>query len=206
MTREDRHGPDGSEWSEDEERQSLEAFGAMAGSPDRLEARLALRALVKDAADAIFTALESSKDESLKAMMVAVGLGHMNGAVLRDADLSGQDLSGISFVGADFSGADLSGCDLRGCDMTSAIFDGTRLRGTRFDFVPVDLGLMDAADSAADWRGPVGSGGFGLYLGSILSGRGLSLRRRVDPGAVTPPGEGEASRRATEYRVDSAKS
>ena len=60
---------------------------------------------------------------------LAVRWARNNGAVLRDAVLSGADLSGAVLRDAVLSGADLSGAVLRGADLSGADLSGADLSG-----------------------------------------------------------------------------
>jgi hypothetical protein len=69
---------------------------------------------------------------------LAVRWGYENGAVLRDADLSGADLRGAVLRGADLRDAVLRdavlrGADLRGADLRGAVLSGADLRGAVLD-------------------------------------------------------------------------
>ena len=88
---------------------------------------------------------EKSRDELARAAPTPGE--RLDGAVLRDADLSGTEwLAGCVLVDADLSGASLRNAELMGTDLRYATLEGTDARNASFVYANLEEAILSNAD------------------------------------------------------------
>lgn len=95
---------------------------------------------------------EISREERVRAAIIAGKIKNLERKDLSGADLYGADLSLAKLRGANLSGADLRGAYLRGADLTGANLRSSDLRGANLWSADLLGAYLEGATMPDDWE------------------------------------------------------